>query len=309
MQRLVVPCIVALLSFATAARAQDDVSLAETIFEAGRAYYEQGNYEKALEQFEEAYRLDPQPEILYNIGQCHERLGQFEGAIEAYQAYIDESPGAEDLQAVTEKIKMLDEKLRATGLKLEVSEPDAVVFVDGEQVAVSPVPGVIPIPPGMHELEVQKVGFQDLYLKITIVAGHTQEITVSMVAMSPEEPLPGGPAVQKPSRWFWWTLGASALVGAAAAVTGSLALSSAQDASSAKTRDEHLSASRSSRSLALATDVLIATASLGAIISVVAAILWSRRPEDHPQERTGSMSLFHPIFVHRGAGLSLEMGF
>jgi tetratricopeptide (TPR) repeat protein len=270
----------AALCLASPAAAQDDSSLAMPIFEAGKAYYDQGSYDKALEQFEEAYRLQPLPELLYNIGQCHERLQDYPAAIEAYSRYLEEKPDAEDTQAVEEKIRNLEQKLEGTGILLHVSEEGADIYVDGERVAVSPVEYTIRTEPGTHDLEVAKDGFQTVVMKFTVPPGLIHEAQIMLLPLpDEEEEHEEEPQSEEasPATWFYWTYGVSAAAGAAAIVTGSLALSKAGKASSTNDPLLYDTNKQKARRLAISTDVLVGVAALGFIASTAGAIAAATR--------------------------------
>ena len=61
-------------------------------FRAGTSYYEEENFEQALEEFQAAYRLSERPEMLYNIGVTLERLGRWEEAAEAHAEFLEAVP-------------------------------------------------------------------------------------------------------------------------------------------------------------------------------------------------------------------------
>jgi len=53
-----------------------------------------GNFELALNELTLAYTLDPQPMLLYAIGQVHVKLGHCDEAIDFYQRFLASNPGA-----------------------------------------------------------------------------------------------------------------------------------------------------------------------------------------------------------------------
>lgn len=291
----------AALAWTPPASGQDASSLAMEIFEAGSAYYKQGNYEKALEQFEEAYRLDPLPELLYNIGQCHERLQDYRDAIDAYGRYLDADPQAQDRQAVEEKIKNLEQKLAQTGIVLAVTEPGAQVLIDGEAAGTTPVDELIHTDPGPHELEIAKEGFQTSVMTFTVPPGVTQQIQVTLVPLPPDERETG------PATWFYWTYGLSAAAGAAAVVTGVLALDKAGDASSTSSPDRYDADRTMAMRLAVTTDVLIAVAAAAAIASTAGIIADAKKSK--PAEAQDTHVSLTPLASPQFAGLSLQLAF
>jgi tetratricopeptide (TPR) repeat protein len=69
---------------------------ARVAFEAGRAAYEAGQFDVALREFRRAYALSPHAEMLFNIGRSAEADGELEAGIEAYTAFLDAIPFAEN---------------------------------------------------------------------------------------------------------------------------------------------------------------------------------------------------------------------
>src|SRR5262245_41913366 len=50
------------------------------------------SYQNALVEFEKAYGLFPAPALLYNMGQCHLFLGDYEKAIDRFESFLTEVP-------------------------------------------------------------------------------------------------------------------------------------------------------------------------------------------------------------------------
>lgn len=69
-----------------------------------RVHYQLGRFEQALEEYAAAYELDPVPALLYNMGQCHRQLDNFERAIFFYEGYLRGSPDARNRSLVEDLI-------------------------------------------------------------------------------------------------------------------------------------------------------------------------------------------------------------
>ena len=98
-----------------------DKTKARALFEEATAAYKVGDFEKALKKYQEAYALAPLPGFLFNIGQCHMQLGQYEKAVFSYESFLREAPNddpvrpeAEERLAIAlfnqEEQKLLEEK-------------------------------------------------------------------------------------------------------------------------------------------------------------------------------------------------------
>lgn len=73
----------------------------------GTSFFKAREFRRALERFNEAYALEAEPDLLYNIARCHEALGESSAAIDKYTRYL-EQPGAD-----AEGRARAEEKLRS----------------------------------------------------------------------------------------------------------------------------------------------------------------------------------------------------
>jgi tetratricopeptide repeat protein len=62
--------------------------------EQGSRLYAAGDYRRAVELFLQAYAVDQDPNLLFNIASCYEGLGDTEAALEKYHAFL-EAPNAD----------------------------------------------------------------------------------------------------------------------------------------------------------------------------------------------------------------------
>lgn len=78
-------------------------------FEAGRAAYDAGDYQEALQRFQQAHDLSKKPELLYNIGLAADRLRYNRAALQAYRAYVRQLPTAVNRIEVENRIRALEQ--------------------------------------------------------------------------------------------------------------------------------------------------------------------------------------------------------
>jgi tetratricopeptide (TPR) repeat protein len=112
----VVSVVVLFLSVSVAsftARA-DDAAVAKAKYESGVRHYDLSEWEPALLDFKEAYRNKPDPVFLYNIAQCHRKLGHAEEAITFYQTYLRRAPDANNREEVERRISELSRETAGT---------------------------------------------------------------------------------------------------------------------------------------------------------------------------------------------------
>ncbi len=110
------------------AGAQDEASAtARRLFEEGRSAYEAGDYELAVERFEQALELvrDVQVRVLMllNIGQAYDRLRMDEEALDAYEQYARLMPEGPRIDFVRKRIRTLRRALGRDPLAPGPGEP------------------------------------------------------------------------------------------------------------------------------------------------------------------------------------------
>jgi tetratricopeptide (TPR) repeat protein len=87
-------------SAAAQARAQAKAEVAKAQLD-----YELGRFEKALEGYTRAYELVPAPALLFNLGQCHRNLKNYDRAIFFFQGYLREQANlSRDQRELTEDL-------------------------------------------------------------------------------------------------------------------------------------------------------------------------------------------------------------
>jgi hypothetical protein len=62
--------------------------------EEGASLYAARDYRHAIEKFIQAYAIDTDPNLLFNIARCYEELGEVDAAIEKYETFL-KTPGAD----------------------------------------------------------------------------------------------------------------------------------------------------------------------------------------------------------------------
>jgi hypothetical protein len=95
---------------AGAARA-DDPGKAKEAFQRGTTLYDVGQFEKAIEAWQDGYKEKADPAFLYNIAQAYRQLGDASKAIFFYKGYLRNSPKARNRQEVEEKVDALQKQL------------------------------------------------------------------------------------------------------------------------------------------------------------------------------------------------------
>lgn len=103
------------------AEASSAARIAELNESGARAYAER-NYRAAIEKFVEAYAIDHDPNLLFNVARCYEKLGDLDAAVEKYQAFVA-APGADTEGRIKAKASLVElERLRERSAE---PEPEA----------------------------------------------------------------------------------------------------------------------------------------------------------------------------------------
>ena len=90
---LVIPLAV-LAALASSAHADSPETPPPSPVELATQLYKDGKYAEALVELDKAYALDPQPKLLYAIGQVHVKLGRCPDAIAFYDKFLATNPDA-----------------------------------------------------------------------------------------------------------------------------------------------------------------------------------------------------------------------
>lgn len=134
------------------ASAQAEGSLDEEargIFMAGRAAFDDGRWQEALDYFQRAYELSSRPGLLYNIGQTADRMRQDDVALEAFERYLELMPEAPNRSAVEARLAVLRRAVSEAADEQRPSpEQDPAPAVQGPVVAPeSPADTPAPVGP------------------------------------------------------------------------------------------------------------------------------------------------------------------
>jgi tetratricopeptide (TPR) repeat protein len=104
--------IVVLVLGTASARAADDSAGARQHYEEGTRAYNLGEFKRAAEEYREAYRLKPDPAILYNIAQAYRLDKNFDQALFFYRSFLRNQPDTPNRKEVEGRIHTLEDQLK-----------------------------------------------------------------------------------------------------------------------------------------------------------------------------------------------------
>ncbi|HEU0030976.1 MAG TPA: tetratricopeptide repeat protein [Kofleriaceae bacterium] len=111
MTRLLIALLLSMFAFVHVAHADDPAErAAKRHYERGQKLFNLQKFDEALDQFQKAYDAKPIPEFLFNIGQCHRNLGDYEAAVFSFKKYLKLAPDAPNKEQVEQLIEELESK-------------------------------------------------------------------------------------------------------------------------------------------------------------------------------------------------------
>jgi hypothetical protein len=161
---------------------QADKARAQALATSARILYEEGDLQQALELFQRAYELDPDPMLKVNIARVCEKMGDLRRARAEYEAVLSEE--GLDPALRTRVQDWLSGVLRQIpgSLVLRVTPADARVRVDGRAVVLEQG-RPIPLLPGTHTVEASRDGYKPQTRNILVGAEEAVTLSVELEAI------------------------------------------------------------------------------------------------------------------------------
>ncbi len=186
----------ALLLVPAPARAQDDVtlSMARERFKEGVSYFDKKDFAKARVAFLQAYALKKHPAVLLNLAQSELRSGHEADAAKHFAQYLREHKDATDAERQGADTGLTAAKALVGEVALEVDATGAEVYVDGDLEGQAPLPGVVYLTPGSHEIQARKDG-KTVSGNVVAAAGQSTSLSLSLTrGPKPAAPVASGAA-------------------------------------------------------------------------------------------------------------------
>lgn len=102
-----------LLLLLVASPAHADEQLARQHYDKGMVLYNLQLFARALDKFQAAYVEQPDPALLFNIGQAQRQLGLYALAAKSYRAYLAQTPNAPERDEVVARIGEMERAAQA----------------------------------------------------------------------------------------------------------------------------------------------------------------------------------------------------
>ena len=152
---------------------------AKADYESGKVLYTDGDFNGALIKFRGAYDTSKDARLLWNVAVCEKSLRHYGNATRVLRYYI--TSGRDVLTDSDRKeANELLEAIRpyATTIKINASEPGAVIYVDDQHVGTTPLVEPLLVDIGVRKIRVSKQGFRDYANTLTL--GGTGEVMLDV---------------------------------------------------------------------------------------------------------------------------------
>jgi tetratricopeptide (TPR) repeat protein len=107
-------CALWLCAFVGAERfavADDATTKAKELYQQGQAHYAVGEYEAAAEAYQNAYKLKQDPALLFNAAQAQRLAGNLDRALTLYRNYLRFHPNVANRAEVESRISQLEQQI------------------------------------------------------------------------------------------------------------------------------------------------------------------------------------------------------
>lgn len=122
-----------------------DARRAAELVQQGAAAYQAKDLERAITLFEEAYELDPKPNLVFNIGRVYEELGDLNRAIEFYSRFtVQKGIRLETRKLAAERIRVLRDILSQSQSADDAQAPAAATASESPPPAQLTTPSAYP---------------------------------------------------------------------------------------------------------------------------------------------------------------------
>jgi hypothetical protein len=177
-----------------------DAPDARAYFNAGARAYAAGKYVAAIRAFEEAYRIEPRPGLVFSVAQAYRRQffidkekANLFAAIDHYRKYLELEPDGARRGDAAEALSELEPfsshlapsdaasaPTAAPATQLMISSPvdDVTISLDGTPAGT--LPYIAGVTPGVHRVALTASGYVDYQRDVRVLAGSVVPLDVTL---------------------------------------------------------------------------------------------------------------------------------
>jgi hypothetical protein len=158
---------------------------ARLAFEAGVSFANEERWGEALRAFQRSSALFARPNSTFNVATTLVRLGRHVDAVAAFEQYLSIADPVTDAARVLEaQQQRAVERAKIAQLIICVSPAQAELRVDGRSVQGSTERRVVPVDPGVHDIEVMAPQYETYRSQESPLPGATVERTIALQQIS-----------------------------------------------------------------------------------------------------------------------------
>jgi hypothetical protein len=270
---------------------------AKNAYTAAAALFKQGDYAGAEGKYKEAYDLEKDPRLVFDMAVCERGLHHYArmaALLRRFKAEAAANMSDEDREKVDAALAAIPKYIGS--VTVSVDSFGATVTVDGESVGVTPLGAPVWLDPGKHTVVVIREGYVTVERPISVIAGESTTLAIGLLADTGHQaPVATTGATAAPvappkgagagSGWRVLMLAGAGVAGAgvvAGGITGAMALSEASTFKNScqgmlcPTSADH--DKQSALSLGTVSTVAFVVAGVGATAFVV-GLLGGQRPK------------------------------
>jgi hypothetical protein len=159
---------------------EDDTTRARTEFQHGVELFQNSDYQRALDAFQEAYRLAPHASVRLNIANCYEQLGRPVEALFHFEHYLAEAdhPAAAQRREIEASIRRLRGQIGT--ITFQITPDGATVTIDATDQRRSPVTEPVRVTAGRHTIEVRLEGYRTETQTVEVAGGADARVSLRL---------------------------------------------------------------------------------------------------------------------------------
>jgi hypothetical protein len=140
---------------------EPDPGAAKAHYEKAQQLYATGNYDEAIAEYNEAYRLKPHPNVLYNIAQAYERLLDYAQSVVWFERYLAEAPkDAVERPVVENRLRILRNLPARVSVTTIPEHVHAAIVDPAGHRQEADTPALFKMPAGAYTIELAQAGWE-----------------------------------------------------------------------------------------------------------------------------------------------------
>lgn len=186
----------ALLAPPAGAQTKDELDKARVAFQEGVALMAANNCGAAVAKFQAVVKVKRTPQVLFNIGECEERLGKLVSALGNFRLAASAAEGDKKAKVVTaqvgQRIADLETRIPRLSIRRGAGAETATILLDGAELGGLESSAEIPVDPGSHAV-VARIGDREAWSQTVSLEEKAGVKTVEVVIEAPPEKPPPPP--------------------------------------------------------------------------------------------------------------------